>query len=386
MGSTVPSLPGFQNHFGISSGSDAGAIKNFVSLVYIGDAAGAALSFFINDRIGRLWSFRLYCCIWFLGQVIAIATPNVAGLYASRIITGLGIGALSVTSIMSIVEIAPAEIRGLLAAWFSVGMGIGLMVSDFCVYGVQLHIAPSRLQYQVVWFAPCIFMFLWCVASFFLCESPRWLLLRDRHDEALQALVHLRRLPATHPRVQHELQAMTEAIRSETEIQSSAINDNSPSKVVSIAKEVFTVPANIRRLQQALILYVFPQLSGGNSITNYFIPVLKIVGVDGDSTYHLFLTCMYALSKFFFSLFASFIFIDVLGRRNSLFIGISLQMLSDIYIGVYIKVENDSGAPRSAGEAALAAIFLHALGYSIGTPPPSQKHPYTPPRRPHKEN
>ncbi|KAL4916507.1 general substrate transporter [Aspergillus aurantiobrunneus] len=366
MGSTVPSLPGFQNHFGISSGSDAAAIKNFVSLVYLGDAAGAALSFFINDRIGRLWSFRLYCAVWILGQIVAISSPGVAGLYASRIISGLGIGALSVTSIMSIVEIAPAEIRGLLAAWYSVGMGIGLMVADFCVYGVELHVSPSRLQYQTVWFAPCIFMFLWCIASFFLCESPRWLLLRDRHDEAVQTLVRLRGLPLDHPRVHQELLAIKESIRSETAISAAAVDDHSPSKVVSIARETFTVPSNLRRLQQALILYVFPQLSGGNSITNYFIPVLEIIGVSGDSTRHLFLTCMYALSKFFFSLFASFLFIDVLGRRNSLFVGISIQMLSDVYVGVYTKIQQDHGAPRSAGEAALAAIFLHALGYSVG--------------------
>lgn len=55
----VSSLEGFRDHFGIDSGSNADEIKLIVSLVYIGDAAGAALSLFINDRIGRRWAYRL---------------------------------------------------------------------------------------------------------------------------------------------------------------------------------------------------------------------------------------------------------------------------------------------------------------------------------------
>lgn len=332
--------------------------------MYIGDAVGAALSFFINDRIGRLWSFRLYTFIWIIGQLVAIFSPGADGLYAARIISGLGIGALSVIGTVAIVEIAPAEIRGLLASWYTVSMCIALMSAAFCVYGIQLHIGPSRLQYQVVWFSPCIFMAFWLVASFFLCESPRWLLLKGRDQAAVQTLVLLRRLPADHPRVQEELQSMRASIQSETE--SLDPNDRSPSQIVSIAQETFTKPSNLRRVQQAIIMYALPQFSGGNSVTNYFIPILDIVDLAGDSSRNLFLNGMYTLSKFFFSLFTSFFFIDALGRRNSLFIGIGLQFVSDLYLAIYIKIQQDSGAPKAAGEAALASIFVHALGYAVG--------------------
>lgn len=360
---TVSSLPSFQDHFGISSKSGAGSTRNLVSLVYVGDAAGAALSFFINDRIGRLWSYRLYTFVWIIGQIVAMFSPGASGLYASRIITGLGIGSLSVTGTVSIVEIAPAEIRGLLTAWYSVSMGVALMVSTFCVYGIELHVGSSNLQYQIVWFSPCIFMFLWVVASFFLCESPRWLILRDRNQDAIDTMVRLRCLPSDHPRVQEELQNIRESLQSEI---GTVENDRSPSQIVSIAKETFTKPSNLRRVQQAIIMYALPQFSGGNSVTNYFIVILEIVGLGGGSTRNLFLNGMYTVAKFFFSLSASFFFIDALGRRNSLYAGITLQMLSDIYLAVYIKYEQQNQTSRSAGEAALAAIFIHALGYSIG--------------------
>lgn len=331
--------------------------------MYIGDAVGAALSFFLNDRIGRLRSFRLYTMLWIIGQIIAMISPGASTLYLSRIVSGLGIGALSVTGTISIVEIAPAEIRGLLTAWYSVCMGIALMVSTFCVYGVQLHIEASRFQYQIVMLAPCMFMSIWLVASFFLCESPRWLLLSGDDKKAVETIIRLRCLPIDHPRVQEEFGGIKESIQTES---MACGGFNSPSDLLGIAKETFTVPSNLRRVQQVLILYILPQLSGGNSVTNYFIPILKIAGVAGDSNKNLFLNCMYTLTKFVFSLLASFFFIDVLGRRNSLFTGVTLQMLSDIYLAVYISIQQQMSVSQSSSEAALVAIFVHAFGYTIG--------------------
>lgn len=360
----MPSLQGFQQHFGIGSDS-AGSSRNFISLVYIGDALGAALSFLFNDRIGRLMSFRLYTTVWIIGQLIAVTSPGAVILYLSRVVSGLGIGALSVTGTISIVEIAPAEIRGLLTAWYSVCMGIALMISTFCVYGVQLHIEASRFQYQVVMLAPCVFMSIWLVASFFLCESPRWLLLSGDDKKAVETLVRLRCLPIGHPRVQEEYGGIKESIQTESGA-SGGFSSPSDSDFLSIAKETLTVPSNLRRVQQVLVLYMLPQLSGGNSVTNYFIPILKIAGVAGDSAQNLFLNCMYTLTKFVFSLLASFFFIDILGRRTSLFTGVTLQMLSDIYLAVFISIQQQVSVSKFSSEVALAAIFIHAFGYTIG--------------------
>lgn len=358
--SVIPSLPGFQQHFGISSGTDADTIRLYVSTVYIGCGVGAGLSFFINDRIGRLWSLRLYFVIWIIGQLTATFAPGLTGLYAARIVSGLGIGPLTVTGTMSIVEIAPTEIRGLLAAWFSVAMLLSLFVSVFCVYGVFAHVAASRLQYQIVWFSPCIFILFCIIASFFLCESPRWLCLVGRQEEAAATLVKLRGLPLDHPRVQQEFASITEAIKEEQE------HFSSGSHTMNVLREAFTVPSNLRRIQQAFISYALAQLSGANSVTAYFVPILTLMGVGGGTTRNLFLTGMYSMAKFFFTLIASFFFIDALGRRKSLFVGIILQMLSDVYIGVFLKFRAEDNVTQSASEAAIAAIFIHGFGYAVG--------------------
>lgn len=359
--SVVPSLPGFQNEFGLTSGANPKEISNFVSLVYIGAGVGGGLSFFTNDRLGRLWSLRLYVGIYTIGQLIAIfASGNLGALYSARIVSGLGVGALTVIGPVGIVEVAPTEIRGLLAVWFSVAMLLSLTVSCLAVLASFQHIAVGPLQYQVVFFVPVIVMALVVAASFFLHESPRWLFLTRQDERAVDTLVTLRGLPATHPRIAAELDEIQAQLAKQRQIKSGFI---------AAAKEAFLVPANLRRVQQAALSYALAQLSGANNVTSYLVPILGMVGLGGGTERSLFLTSMYGMAKFFFTLMASFFFIDALGRRGSLFMGITIQMISDIYIGVFIKYQQEGNVSTSASEAAIAMIFLHGFGFAVGKLP-----------------
>ncbi|KAL4898971.1 hypothetical protein BDW74DRAFT_189583 [Aspergillus multicolor] len=341
---SVPSLSGFQNNFQFQSGNSALEIRNYVSIVYLGAGVGGGLSFFLNDLLGRRWSYRLYAALWILGQVVATASPTLAGLYASRIISGLGMGALTVIGPMSIVEIAPAEIRGMLTAWFNVAMNMAGTTGAFCVLGVYQNIAGTSLQYQVVYF--------------FVTESPRWLLLVDRYEEAVQVLVRLRGLPADNPCVHQELQQMRTAIHEEKAMYKQGI--------VGLFREAFTVRSNLRRVQQSLVSFGLAQLSGANSVTSYFVPILTLIGVGGGTGRNLFLSGMYSLAKMCFAIIASFFFVDALGRRKCLFVGATLQMISDLYIGIYIKYNQQGDVPHSASTGAIAFIFIHGLGYVVG--------------------
>lgn len=126
------------------------------------------------------------------------------------------------------------------------------------------------------------------------------------------------------------------------------------------------VPANLRRVQQACLSYILAQLSGANSVTSYLVPILTMIGVAGSTDRFMFLTGMYSMSKFFYTLIASFFFVDALGRRKSLFIGITIQMISDIYIGVFLKYKQAGGVAPGSSEGAIAAIYIHGFGYAVG--------------------
>lgn len=357
--SVVPSLPGFDADFGLSDNPKEKA--DFIAFVYIGAGVGAALSFFINDKIGRLWSYRLYMLVWIIGQLIATFSMGHLGvLYTARIVSGLGIGALTVMGPMSLVEVAPTEIRGLIASWFSVVMLLSLTVAVFTVYGVFTHVVTSRLQYQIVFFAPAIAAAVLICLSFGVYESPRWLHISGRSDDALDALCALRGLPAENPRVSTENEDIKAQIAQEHEA-----FGPSPG-FLTLAKDAFFVPANLRRVQQCFICYALAQLSGANSVTLYLTTILGLIGVGGGANNSIFISGMYSMSKFFYTVIASFFFIDALGRRRSLFTGITIQMLSDIYIGVYLKYKLVGDVPVAASQFAIAAIFVHGFGYAVG--------------------
>ncbi|EPE09059.1 mfs quinate transporter [Ophiostoma piceae UAMH 11346] len=364
--STITSLPGFKSAFGITSATNPSQVANFTSYVYIGAGTGAGLSFFLNDRIGRRWAFRLYVLIWIIGQMIAVGSHgNIHIMYAGRIVAGFGIGPLTVIGPISLSEIAPTEIRGMLTSWFSVAMLATLCTAAFTVYGCFVNMEASTLQWQVPFFAPCIFMTFVIGASFFVSESPRWLFLAGRDEEATETLVRLRGLPLEHPRVQSELNDINASILKERASYGSA-KSYSLVGLKNVARETFMVRANLRRTQQALISYALAQLSGANSVTSYLVSILALIGISGGTDYSMRVAALYSMAKFFYTLIASFCFVDALGRRNSLFIGITIQMISDIYIGVFIKFHQQGHTSHAAGQAAVAAIFIHGFGYAVG--------------------
>lgn len=89
-------------------------ISNIVSFVNLTAGIGALLSFFLNDKIGRLWSLRLYMVVYAIGVIIETASfGDTPALYVGRLVAGWGIGALTVTGPMAIVETAPKSTRGL---------------------------------------------------------------------------------------------------------------------------------------------------------------------------------------------------------------------------------------------------------------------------------
>ncbi|VUC37192.1 unnamed protein product [Clonostachys rosea] len=357
--SVMPSLPGFQKQFNIDSGANANEIRTFIAIVYVGYGVGSALTFLINDRVGRIWSFRLYTLVYCIGTLAAIFSPNINALYGARVIQGLGLGAFTVSGPMSIVEIAPAQIRGFLVSWFNLSMGIGLITAVFCTLGSYKHIPVGKLQYQIVMFVPMIYLAVCMVATLFIEESPRWLFLVGRREEAVATLVRIRGLPADDPLVSREIQEIEDDIGRAAE----AVGNSS---FWAICKETFTKASNLRRVQQSLFTYALAQLSGANLITSYLVPILAIVGIKSDPAYSMFLSGMYGTAKFFFVLIASFFFVDALGRRRSLFVGAAMQMVTHIYLAVYVRCSQLGPVSEAASNAAIAALFIHAFGYGVG--------------------
>lgn len=305
---------------------------------------------------------RVYHTIYVIGTLIScFSCGHVGALYTGRIVAGLGIGACTVMGPMAIAEIAPKTVRGLMTIWVNVAMLIGQTLGIFTVYGCSLNISStSRLQSQIPWFVQTFVPVIALLLSFFVTESPRWLAIQNRPDEVLQALTKLRGLPADHIYVQEEYQILRAHIESET-------GQFGQLGLVSAFKETFLIRSNLRRVQLTIIAYILAQFSGANSITNYLPTILGLVGVKSDNT-KPFSSEMYAVTKLICTITASLAFVDMVGRRGSLFTGITVQAICHSYLAGYLRyfVESPKTIPTSASDGAIAIIYIHAFGWAVG--------------------
>jgi hypothetical protein len=73
----------------------------------------------------------------------------------------------------------------------------------------------------------------------------------------------------------------------------------------------------------------------------------------------------YGAVKLVFTMIFAWGLVDFFGRRRSMLTGISLQLIAHIYMAVYMSTlyQNDN---KSASDAAIASIFIYAVGWSIG--------------------
>jgi sugar porter (SP) family MFS transporter len=262
---------------------------------------------------------------------------------------------------MSIVEIAPSATRGLMTLWFNVSMLASQMVGIFVVFGCSRHIPASKdLQYQVPFFVQCFVPAIGIVMSFFLYESPRWLCLRDRTEEALETLKSLRGLDENHPYVQEEWMRMSSQIT----LEQAEFGDQT---YLSIMRETFCVRSNLRRVQLTIFAYILAQFSGANAVTNYLPEIFGLIGIKSSSV-TIYASGLYGLTKLVFCIVASLLFVDIVGRRKSLFIGITVQMLCHSYLAGYLSflVRNEHSVTQGASNMAIGAIYIHAFGWAIG--------------------
>ncbi|CAI7583453.1 unnamed protein product [Penicillium bialowiezense] len=367
------SLKSFKDEFPLEVGSPseiANRESNITSMVQLGSIGGALLAFILCDRIGRVRSLQALTFLWAIGFVIVITSfGNIGQILAGRLVAGLGVGMTTVVGPTYLAEVAPKEIRGMLTNIFAGAVYLGVMIAYFANWGCSENISDaSRSQWVIpqsihIMFAGVIFLASWTVP-----ESPRFLVMRGKHEEALKNLCTLRQLPSDHPSVMSEMLDIRDQLDNEQE-------STRGSSLWGKLKELVTVPANRYRLMLGVMSQLLGQWSGASAITIYATSFFAALGKTGQSE-KLFATCILGIVKFCSAYICAFFLIDFLGRRRSLYTGIILQTLSICYIAIYMakvpasahvsETSEITGSAKRAGIGAIAAIYISGFGWAIG--------------------
>ena len=171
-------MPAISKQFHLS-GSDVTFVALSVGLV--GYAVGSIIIGGLSDRYGRLRILLITMAITGLGSFLDATATGVITLSIWRFLTGMGVGAdLNLVSTY-LGEIAPAAKRGRIAnLTFLVGI-LGQAVTPFVALALVPHF---EIGWRLLFVIGGVIATIGFVARFRLPESPRWLALHGRVEEA----------------------------------------------------------------------------------------------------------------------------------------------------------------------------------------------------------
>ncbi len=173
-------LPQIQTQFHLT-GNESTFLA--LSIGLIGYAVGSVCIGALADRLGRFRMLILTIVLTAIGSFGDAAAGSLGVLIVFRFITGMGVGAdLNLVSTY-IGELAPARLRGRISVGtFLVGI-IGQAVTPFVALGL---IPGLHNGWRWLFIIGGVIAVIALVARFELPESPRWLALHGRLDEADQ--------------------------------------------------------------------------------------------------------------------------------------------------------------------------------------------------------
>ncbi|MBT7491713.1 MAG: sugar porter family MFS transporter [Bacteroidetes bacterium] len=157
----------------------------FVSSAIVGCVIGVALAGVISDFFGRK-KILIASAIFFTVSAIGCAlAKSITTLIIFRLVGGTGIGLASILSPMYIAELSPSKLRGRLVALYQLAITIGILSAYLSnSYIVNLFPQENEDVWRWMFATETVPALLFLIMLIFIPESPRWLLSKNRIEEA----------------------------------------------------------------------------------------------------------------------------------------------------------------------------------------------------------
>jgi hypothetical protein len=247
-------------------------------------------------------------------------------------------------------ELAHPKERGRLGSLFNAFYFVGALLAA----GITLE--TLKIQSDWSWKLPSILQMapsiLQIAFIFFIPESPRWLLSKDRGDEALSILIKYHDEVGPDLVIAHiEFEQMKRALEME----------NKGRKRSWV--ELFQSPGMRRRSLIAAFLGLFTQFSGNTLISAYLVKILKQIGFTDpfvQNQINVGLQGWNMVVAFFLALVVSKF------PRRTMYL-LCASCLLCVYTGWTIaQARQMISGSYAAGITVIAFMFLYQLAYSIG--------------------
>ncbi|KAL3428676.1 general substrate transporter [Aspergillus tetrazonus] len=336
--------PAFREQFDHPNTTVEGQI---VSSYMLGCVIGAFLSMFLGDRLGRRKSISLASVFLIIGGTLQASAFTLPHIIVGRIVAGFGIGMNTTTVPIWQSETCPPKRRGILMSIQLTMLVFGFVVANWLNFG--LTYIPDH---PVAWRFPLAFQAFLAILIMsivpLMIESPRWLCLRGRSNEAHDVLVRLAMKPADDPEILQELRTIQDNIAHEMESQQAGWRQaftNGPQQ--NLRRIVLGVGAN------------FMQQFGGVNVVAYYLPVVLTRSFGFSDRMSLILSAVDSIQWMFWAGMASFV-IDRVGRRRLLILGSAGQCLCFAMAALGLGI-----GTRALNGVAVAFIFLYYFFFGL---------------------
>ncbi|KAJ9150542.1 General substrate transporter [Coniochaeta hoffmannii] len=317
---------------------------------------GSIVSMFIvppiTDRWGRKPPIIGGCVFMIVGGVISALAKNYGTLCAGRFILGFGNSLAQLTSPMLLTEIIHPQHRAPVTAVYNCLWNLGSLIVTFVGWGTSyvmsdwswrsitlLQIVPSVCQLAFIWWVP---------------ESPRWLISRDRNEEALQMLA---KYHANGNDQNSTVQFEYREIRETLELERTA-RDNSS------YLDFMKTKGNRWRLAIIVSVGLISQYSGNAVISNYMNLIYEGAGIK-DQNKKLGISAGKTVLDLSCSIGAAFM-VDRIGRRPLFLTAISGMIVAFGLWTVMAAMYDKTGGANQYGYTQIVFVWLFGVFYDIG--------------------
>ena len=316
----------------------------FVGCALVGSILGVAVAGILSDRFGRKLTMLVAAILFTASGIGCAISQSFTELIIYRILGGIGIGVVSIVSPMYISEVAVARWRGTLVSLYQLAITIGFLAAYLVNF--QILRSAETAVYDTPWLhwimvdemwrgmlgsnaLPALLFF---IVIFFIPESPRWLILRNRTERAHAVLEHIYR--------------SSEAADGEI----ATIRDAEKAAPKSEWRSL-TSPGMRRALLIGVAIAMLGQFMGVNAVLYYGPTIFEDAGLSsGDSLFSQVLVGAVNMLTTVIAL----VIIDRVGRKQLVYWGVSGMILSLLCIGTYFL----AGAAWGLSSTFLLIFFL----------------------------
>ncbi|THH12736.1 hypothetical protein EW146_g7407 [Bondarzewia mesenterica] len=316
--------------------------------------AGYPFAPYLSDGIGRRSSVLLGAAIMCAATAIQTAAHSVGMFLGARFLIGFGLTFAANAAPMLVTEISYPTYRAPLTSLYNSLWYSGAIVAAWTTFGTQ------HIKSEWAWRIPSLLQGLPAIAQvlmvYFMPESPRWLVSKDRDAEAIKTLAYYHADGNEQdPLVVYEYEEIKAAIDFDRNV---AANTG--------YKSLFTTPGNRRRMRIILALAFFSQWSGNGLVSYYLNKVFDTIGIT-DPTIQLLINGILQIWNLFWACLAATL-VDRLGRR-ALFLTSACGMLLFFTLQTICSALFAQHGTAGAAHAVIAFIFLFYASYDLAFTP-----------------